>query len=338
MKKFLTRGMCVAIVAAMLLSFTACGNKDEKEKGSAETSRLNGVTADLSESDESGSETSDESSEETIILPNGEVVTVSGTEGKSEKTSEKESSDSGKSSDSSSKKPGSSSGSISSKPGSGNGSSGSTSKPSGGSSSGGSTSKPGGGSSSGGSTSKPSGGSSSGGSTSKPGGGSSSGGSTSKPGGGSSGGSTSKPGGGSSSGGSTSKPGGGSSSGGSTSKPDSGSGSGGNTSKPDGGDTSKPVEPEKPPVVTWSLQDFINYAISYGKSIGLDYDPTGNPNTGGFDTPIILEAPLSEQWKIDYKIRDIKGRLDRYKREGDEYFWVYAEKRSDGDYNFYIGY
>ena len=312
MKKFLTRGMCVAIVAAMLLSFTACGNKDEKEKGSAETSRLNGVTADLSESDESGSETSDESSEETIILPNGEVVTVSGTEGKSEKTSEKESSDSGKSSDSSSKKPGSSSGSISSKPGSGNGSSGSTSKPSGGSSSGGSTSKPGGGSSSGGSTSKP--------------------------GGGSSGGSTSKPGGGSSSGGSTSKPGGGSSSGGSTSKPDSGSGSGGNTSKPDGGDTSKPVEPEKPPVVTWSLQDFINYAISYGKSIGLDYDPTGNPNTGGFDTPIILEAPLSEQWKIDYKIRDIKGRLDRYKREGDEYFWVYAEKRSDGDYNFYIGY
>ena len=326
MKKFLTRGMCVAIVAAMLLSFTACGNKGEKEKGSAETSRLNGVTADLSESDENSSETGDESSGETIILPNGEVVTVSGTDGKSEKTSGKESSDSGKSSDSSNKKPGSSSGSISSKPGSGNGSSGSTSKPSGGSSSGGSTSKPGGGSSSGGSTSKPDGGSSSGGSTSKPGGGSSSGGSTSKPGGGSS------------SGGSTSKPGGGSGSGGNTSKPGGGSGSGGSTSKPDGGDTSKPVEPEKPPVVTWSLQDFVNYAISYGKSIGLKYDPTGNPNTGGFDTPIILTAPLSDTTKIDYKKREIRDNLDFYKHEGDEYFWIYTEKRSDGKYHFYIGY
>ena len=292
MKKFLTRGMSAAIVVAMLLSFSACG-KDQAEK-SAETSRLNGVTADRSEAGNDNSGTDEETSEETVKLPNGETVTISGTEENGDKTS-------------SSKSTGTTS--------SGSKTSSSAKKKSSGSSSSGSTSKPGSGSSSGGSTSKPGSGSSSGGSTSKPGSGSSSGGSTSKPGSGSS------------SGGSTSKPGSGSSSGGSTSKPDGGGSS--------GGDTSEPTDP-KPPVKTWTLQDFINYVISYGTYIGLTYDSNANP--ASFDTPIILTAPLSDTTKIEYKKSEIEAYLNRYKREGDEYFWIHTERRSDGKYVLYIGY
>ena len=253
MKKFLTRGMSVAIVVAMLLSFSACG-KDQAEK-SAETSRLNGVTADRSEAGNDNSGTDEETSEETVKLPNGETVTISGTEENGDKTS-------------SSKSTGTTS--------SGSKTSSSAKKKSSGSSSSGSTSKPGGGSSSGGSTSKPDGGSSSGGSTSKPDGGSSS-----------------------------------------------------------GGDTSEPTDP-KPPVKTWTLQDFINYAISYGTYIGLTYDSNANP--ASFDTPIILTAPLSDTTKIEYKKSEIEAYLNRYKREGDEYFWIHTEQRSDGKYLLYIGY
>lgn len=77
-------------------------------------------------------------------------------------------------------------------------------------------------------------------------------------------------------------------------------------------------------------QSVVNYAISYGKSIGLSYD-----------------SSVSECWDNPIKIRgdgstvkrDVKSRLNRYKNvEGFEYFSVWSEKHSDGDYDLYIAY
>ena len=76
---------------------------------------------------------------------------------------------------------------------------------------------------------------------------------------------------------------------------------------------------------------YINYAIEYGKSIGLKYLPEANEC---WDTPIIIASD-----NHDAAIRDIKRRLERYMNiDGDEYFCVWAEKQSDGKYELYIGY
>ena len=76
---------------------------------------------------------------------------------------------------------------------------------------------------------------------------------------------------------------------------------------------------------------YINYAIDYGKSIGLKYLPDAKDC---WDTPIIIASD-----NHDSALRDIQCRLNRYKNlEGDEYFCVWAEKRNDGTYWLYIGY
>ncbi len=82
---------------------------------------------------------------------------------------------------------------------------------------------------------------------------------------------------------------------------------------------------------TIDIEYYVNFAIEYGKSIGLKYLPEANEC---WDTPIGISAT-----NHDYAIRDIKGYLNRYKNiEGDEYFCVWTEKRSNGDYWLYIGY
>jgi hypothetical protein len=82
---------------------------------------------------------------------------------------------------------------------------------------------------------------------------------------------------------------------------------------------------------TIDIDYYVNFAIEYGKSIGLKYLPEANEC---WDTPIGISAT-----NHDYAIRDIKGYLNRYKNiEGDEYFCVWTEKRSNGDYWLYIGY
>ena len=82
---------------------------------------------------------------------------------------------------------------------------------------------------------------------------------------------------------------------------------------------------------TIDIDYYINYAKEYGKSIGLIYVDDARDC---WDTPIVISAS-----NHDYAIRDIKGYLNRYKNiEGDEYFTVWAEKRSDGKYNLFIGY
>ena len=102
--------------------------------------------------------------------------------------------------------------------------------------------------------------------------------------------------------------------------------------------TTKPVTTTAPTTTqpttkaqTIDIDYYVNFAIEYGKSIGLEYDSSA---TACWDTPIGVTAT-----NHDAVIRDIKDALNFYKNvEGDEYFCVWTEKRSNGDYWLYIGY
>lgn len=100
----------------------------------------------------------------------------------------------------------------------------------------------------------------------------------------------------------------------------------------------KPTDPPTQPALSYDIDYFVQYAKKYGKSIGLTLRQDGTPENGSWDTPIIVTCPISEQWKADYKITEIKGYCDGIKKDGDTSFWVYAEKKPDGRYNLYIGY
>ena len=81
---------------------------------------------------------------------------------------------------------------------------------------------------------------------------------------------------------------------------------------------------------TFDINYWIDYAKSYGISIGLKYDTAA---IECWDNPIIAGA------KVTTLQRDIKDRLNSYKNvEEVTDFCVWAEKRSDGKYNLYIGY
>ncbi len=101
--------------------------------------------------------------------------------------------------------------------------------------------------------------------------------------------------------------------------------------------TTKPVTTTTPATTQPTTEEYIdidyyiNFAIEYGKSIGLEYDSTA---TGCWDTPI---GVLSDNEY--YVTRDIKDRLNFYKNvEGDEYFCVWAERRSYREFWLFIGY
>lgn len=104
------------------------------------------------------------------------------------------------------------------------------------------------------------------------------------------------------------------------------------------GTTTKPVTTTVP-ITTQSITElvdinidyYINYAIEYGKSIGLKYDPTA---TACWDTPIGVLADNEY-----YVIRDVTRRLERYRyHDGDEYFCVWAERYDYRRYELFIGY
>ncbi len=81
---------------------------------------------------------------------------------------------------------------------------------------------------------------------------------------------------------------------------------------------------------TFDINYWINYAKSYGISIGLKYDTTA---IDCWDNPIIAGE------NVKALQRDIQSRLNRYKKlEEVTDFYVWSEKRSDGKYNLYIGY
>ena len=91
--------------------------------------------------------------------------------------------------------------------------------------------------------------------------------------------------------------------------------------------SSEPAEPTEP---TFSIDYWINFAQEYAKSVGLNLDSTA---VDCWDNPIIAGPHCT------YLERDIQSRLNRYAR--DETIldvWIWAEGRSDGNYNLYIGY
>ncbi len=97
----------------------------------------------------------------------------------------------------------------------------------------------------------------------------------------------------------------------------------------------QPQEPE-PPVAEeptepeFNIQTWINYAKAYAESVGLRLESSA---VDCWDNPISAGAHCS------YLERDIKSRLNRYARDGDiTDVWIWAEARSDGKYDLYIGY
>lgn len=100
-------------------------------------------------------------------------------------------------------------------------------------------------------------------------------------------------------------------------------------------ETQPPIQTE-PPVVeepvepTFSIDYWIAYAQSYAGSVGLNLDSTA---TGCWDNPIVAGAHCA------YLERDIQSRLNRYAKDDTILdVWIWAESRSDGSYDLYIGY
>ena len=80
----------------------------------------------------------------------------------------------------------------------------------------------------------------------------------------------------------------------------------------------------------FDINYWISYAQNYAQSIGLTLDETA---TECWDNPISANANNENIGT------DIEGRLNRYKNvEGFTSVWIWAEKISDTQYEFYIGY
>lgn len=96
-----------------------------------------------------------------------------------------------------------------------------------------------------------------------------------------------------------------------------------------------PQEPE-PPVAEeptepiFDIQTWIDYANAYAESVGLRLESSA---VDCWDNPIDAAADRI------YLERDIQSRLNRYARDEDiTDVWIWAEARSDGKYDLYIGY
>lgn len=90
--------------------------------------------------------------------------------------------------------------------------------------------------------------------------------------------------------------------------------------------------PEEPIVPDFNIQTWIDFAAEYAtsESVGLNLSPDA---TACWDNPITA-GPHSL-----YLERDIQSRLNRYARDEDiTDVWIWAEERSDGSYDLYIGY
>lgn len=87
--------------------------------------------------------------------------------------------------------------------------------------------------------------------------------------------------------------------------------------------------PDPTPEPAFDVSEWVAYAQSYGQRVGLIYDSTA---TDCWDNPIIASSASL------YLERDICSRLDLYAADGITYFCVWAQQRSDGKYDLYIGY
>lgn len=97
----------------------------------------------------------------------------------------------------------------------------------------------------------------------------------------------------------------------------------------------QPKEPElpseeEPAEPAFDIQTWIDYAKAYAESVGLRLESSA---VDCWDNPISAGAHFS------YPERDIQSRLNRYARDEDiTDVWIWAEARSDGKYDLYIGY
>lgn len=88
--------------------------------------------------------------------------------------------------------------------------------------------------------------------------------------------------------------------------------------------------PEEPAVPEFDIQTWIDYAKTYAVSVGLRLESSA---VDCWDNPITAGAYST------CLERDISGRLDRYSRDDDiTDVWIWAQARSDGSYDLYIGY
>lgn len=87
---------------------------------------------------------------------------------------------------------------------------------------------------------------------------------------------------------------------------------------------------EEPAVPDFNIQTWIDYAKNYAVSVGLRLESSA---VDCWDNPITAGAYST---CLD---RDIESRLNRYSRDEDiTDVWIWAEARSDGSYDLYIGY
>lgn len=115
------------------------------------------------------------------------------------------------------------------------------------------------------------------------------------------------------------------------------------TTPPKASETEPPTEPmatqpqepespaeEEPTEPAFDIQTWIDYAKAYAESIGLRMESSA---VDCWDNPISVGTHCS------YLERDIQSRLNRYARDEDiTDVWIWAEARSDGKYDLYIGY
>ena len=88
--------------------------------------------------------------------------------------------------------------------------------------------------------------------------------------------------------------------------------------------------PEEPAVPEFNIQTWIDYAKTYAVNVGLRLESSA---VDCWDNPITAGAYST------CLERDIQGRLDRYSRDEDiTDVWIWAQERSDGSYDLYIGY
>lgn len=93
---------------------------------------------------------------------------------------------------------------------------------------------------------------------------------------------------------------------------------------------SEPSGEEEPTEPIFDIQTWIDYANAYAESVGLRLESSAVD---------CWDNHISAGTHCSYLERDIQSRLNRYARDGDiTDVWIWAEARSDGKYDLYIGY
>lgn len=92
----------------------------------------------------------------------------------------------------------------------------------------------------------------------------------------------------------------------------------------------EPPAAEEPAEPIFDIQTWIDYARAYAQSVGLRLESSAVD---------CWDNPISAGTHCSFLERDIQSRLSRYARDEDiTDVWIWAEVRSDGKYDLYIGY